>query len=95
MPRIKDTAITDTMVKCAALYDCGDSIPEIAEKLDRKADYVRWSLRIMGVSVDEMPYRPGTSTAAAFAKRWNSVVFGYQWEKACERVMKGLRRKRL
>ena len=91
MPRPrKDVAITDTMIQAACMYDEGHSIPEIGEKLGKNPAYIRWCLRIIGVSVDEMPYVPGKKTTDRFSWEWFFATFPYKWNTACKSVMRGL-----
>ena len=83
--------ITDTMLEAVRLYDEGYSVAEIAKRLNVKAQYVRWSMTIMGVPVDEMKYSPDKLSTTRFIRKWNEVTFPYKWNATTALVMRGLR----
>ena len=74
MPKLEDVRITDTMAKAGLLYEEGQNAAEVAAKLGRTSEYILWSLRVQGISVDEAKLSPNGKAGRQFIREWDKVT---------------------
>lgn len=70
----ENIGISDTMARAKFMYEDGYNAAEIAKALKRTRQYIIWSLRVQGVSVDELKISPNGKAGKKFAREWNKTM---------------------
>ena len=69
----ENIGISDTMARAKFMYEDGYNAAEIAKALKRTRQYIIWSLRVQGVSVDELKISPNGRAGKRFKREWNKA----------------------